>query len=605
MTIASKRFTTSDGSVITVRGTTLSWRVVGTFSRRTTVTLPDHPLGRLAVDFLLTRSEEWASGSLAVYARHLQALLKYLGRERELTPTTLRAFSKWLPRASGKRDRPRFTPLAASHIGWTVLGLYEHGAKAGYSDWTPRNVEVMREVLRHEFRGATREHYLRSAQRAISDQEYEQLLHAAALELDACRRILSQRARWQARSLSVTRTLFPGNRPGSSSVRSERAKWLRSVLRWFVENGIRCDLTEFAKTAAISRETVVHMYPQVARRVRRWAYLSGARPLAKWDQNHPLPDPYCVLAVLLGLRGGVRAEEWNLMRTGDLEHGYLTLRSDDHVEVPHLDAAVKLEQASQDAFQILLEWTEDLRKDTPAHLKDALQLSECYGRIHRVTTKTLSSTRLPRFFKKYFAMQDPARHRPILHAHDHPEVPFASCFLKFRNAAIRNFLNHEENPAIVQAFARHRWFETTARSYSQTHAADMDRRMEVAFAPSERVIEMSLKNAVYDRITPALRRLSDAGGETPYGLCGDATSVSVAPTTGCGLARDCLECPHLYLHVEKRPLLEVDAIELTARAEALEHEGLIRDAENVRQAALLRKAHVNRIDQLLAGRRIA
>lgn len=603
MTMASKRFTTSDGSVITVRGTTLSWRVVGTFSRRTTVTLPDHPLGRLAVDYLLARSEEWASSSLAVYARHLQALLKYLGRERELTPTTLRAFSKWLPRASGKRNRPRFTPLAASHIGWTVLGLYEHGAKAGYSDWTPRNVEVMREILRHEFRGATREHYLRSAQRAISDQEYEQLLRAAGLEMDACRRILNQRARLRARSVPATRTPFPENRPEPPSGRSKRGKWLRSVLRWVAENGIRCDLADFSRITAVSRATIVHQYPRVATRVRQWAYISGARSLAHWDQNHPLPDPYCVLAVLLGLRSGVRAEEWNLVRIGDLEGGYLTLRSDDHMDVPHLESAVKLEQAAQDAFQILLEWTQDLRNDASVQLKDALQLSERDGRIYRVTTKALSSTRLPRFFKKYFSTHDPERGLPILHAQDHPETPFAACFLKFRNAAIRDFLNHEENPAIVQAFARHRWFETTARSYSQTHAADMNRRMEAVFGPSERVIEMSLQNGVYDRITPELRKLSDAGGETPYGLCGDAGGTHAPRTTGCGLARDCLECPHLYLHVEKRPLLEADAVELAARAEALEHQGLIRDAENVRQAASLRKAHVSRIDQLLAGRR--
>jgi hypothetical protein len=299
------------------------------------------------------------------------------------------------------------------------------------------------------------------------------------------------------------------------------------------------------------------------------------------------------------------------MRVDDLQGSYLAVRTDDHPDTgPEHD--LELESATREAYRILVEWTEDVRCRAPERLRSALQLAESaqFG-IARVTSTRLSTERLPRFYAKYFSRPDPLSPdgSPLLHAEGRPDQPFSSSLMKFRNAAIRNFLNSEANPAFVQAFARHKSFSTTIHSYSQLHPADIGRHAAALYGSAVIMAETTLKNQVYEKLTPELHQIAALGGHTPLGLCGDPglkqRPEADSSASGCALARDCLECPHLFLHVEKRPLLEADARQLLSEAEELEREGYPRDAENRRGAATLRLAHLRRIDQLSAGRKAA
>lgn len=605
MTSSERVYETSDGSRIHVHGRVISWRVISARPTPVSFDFGCHPLGDLAIRFLLHQAEDWASGTLANNATRLLVCLRdYLHPENDLTPETFRRYCKWLQAVKDEHGSARYTPLVGYQHARFIVRFYSSGARSRHGDWSERNGALMAEAARREFRGANNDQYMRGIEGAISNSEYKRLLRAAGIELEECRRILRLRREFQERPIPVDPTPPPPVPAGRSM--EERAEYFHRVVDWLSENKIPCDIDRFAERVGMTRLNLASRYKEVAHRIREYAFVSSARPLAAGEKYYPLPDPYVALGVLVGLRGGVRAEEWNMMRTGDSANGYLTVRSDDHEEN---EADLKIEAATVGAFEIVLEWTEEIRGRATPHLRPLLPIALNYREeVYHVTSTSLGVTRLPTFYQKYFTRleETPDGPRPLLHREDDPSAPMEGSFAKFRNAAIRSFLDHEQNPAFVQAFARHAHYSTTHRHYSQVHDVDMDERVAMALGPTATMIEIAMQSPVVDVITPDLQARIDRGGATPFGVCGDPAMSGVSDeedtriVARCGTKRNCLECDLLYLHVEKLPLLIADRDECLRRASDFEATQQSRDAENMLGAASLRMAHINRINKLMA-----
>jgi hypothetical protein len=606
----TKTWTTSDGSVITVNGTTISFLIVKTKPTTATFDFSPHPWGERAVTYLLDNAEEWASNTLSSNATRLVVLLHdYLHPEQDLDPEAFRTFCRWLRQSTAPGAAARYAPGVDAQIARQAISFYAHALGVGPGD---RNLELMREAARREFRGTGAAQYTAGAAEAFSAAEYQGLLAAAASELAECRRLLDLRRAFKERIAPERQAPKPVRRSGSDADGIFAESFLYALLDWVVAHAIPCELNTFSELAGVTRLSIASRYRNVAAEVREWAFVSGARPLAAPDRFLPTPDPYAAFAVLVGLRNGVRAEEWNLMRVGDVRNGYLTVRTDDHTEGENesREEDLKIERATEEIYNLLIAWTEDVRAAAPAHLRGRLHLAAAQnGRVFQVDTTTLSVSRLPAFYKRYFERraEGAVGSNPVLHAEGDPSRPFEAPFLKFRNASIRHFIDHEENLAFVQGFSRHKHASTVRQYYSHRHATDMDEVVAIALGPTAQVVEMALKGEVVEEISPELQDRIDRGGATPFGVCGDPnlpdSQEEASLVSGCTAAPTCLECDHLHLHVAKLPVLQADLEQCLTRAAEAEADGYLRDAENFRGAASLRQAHINRIEKLMAKRR--
>lgn len=300
----------------------------------------------------------------------------------------------------------------------------------------------------------------------------------------------------------------------------------------------------------------------------------------------------------------------------DPETGYLFLHAPNKEYGEEHQSDVKVEQAVIDAYELVLHWSQAARAviedKTPLMLFLSFMGKPQRGENKRLsagrgTTNELNRYWLPRFYRKYFEHQivENDAERPVLHREGDPSQPFSAPFKKYRNAAIRNYLENELNLVHVQRFARHKHLKTTGRHYAHTHQADNDYAVAMALGPTARVFQIALQNRVIVEMTDELREREAEGGATPWGVCGDPALNERRPRregalspSGCSRAGSCLECPDLYLHVEKRSLLEAEMEFLLLQAEDLAQQGFVRDAENARASASLRQAHINRIDEL-------
>jgi hypothetical protein len=275
-------------------------------------------------------------------------------------------------------------------------------------------------------------------------------------------------------------------------------------------------------------------------------------------------------------------------------------------------AVLRLDAATVTAWRLCMAWSECARSKSqwPDRM---LHWWAMAGRSNWIGTRTLNGCLLPSFYAKYFArmVEEDGKSTPVLHAHaareTDPMAPFSSAYNVFRTAAAVMFANKERNLALTQRFLRHRRSATTEIYYLPKRAEEHAVAVAIALRSAAQIVAMGLKNQLVTSLTPELVKIELNGGRTPFGTCGDPGLLEAkgppAFGRGCARARDCLQCEFLYLHAHKRPLLVEDRDRLLSLAQERQREGYLRDAENLRAAAALREANVNRIDELAGGDR--
>lgn len=606
-----KRHFTSDGQEVFLDGLTIAFGIAEgnrTFTVRHHYA--DHPLGELAVEFLLDAAPELLPQSLDGVAYHLDVLGEYMRasvpRLHDLDPQSYRNLISWL-RQARKGDGQRFSLWIQKRVALTAASLYAYGMDRR-PGWTRRNKDIMDECRNREMVGYRQEARRRSIEKAMSAAEYDALLKCAVLEMEECQLVLVARNSPPPASVWTP----PPERPTAFSGpdRKEQLRaYLQACVDWVKLNRIACDWERFCQLCGCSVD-LVHRANGIAAQVTAWVRATtGPLGLARSE-----PNPYAPFAILAGLRAGIRSEELNVMNVGDVnvERRRAYLHAPDHD-----DADVMIEPVLLEAYRLVVEWSAYAREkaEDPAPLllwwlTSGRTAGRPQHRASRIVTSTLNKALLPRFYQKYYARTcgSDGETRPMLHAEGDPSRPFTADFSKFRNAAIQAFLQSEPNLSHVMAFARHRHLSTTGRHYAHVHERDLEDAVARALEPSARLLEVALKGRVVDDATPEVRERDAAGGAVPFGTCGDpallrTVGLPLLQGGGCTVPRDCLECDALYLHVEKRPVLVADRDQLIAEAIRLEGLGHLREAQNLRSAAILRQAHINRIDHVLGVRK--
>ncbi len=316
----------------------------------------------------------------------------------------------------------------------------------------------------------------------------------------------------------------------------------------------------------------------------------------KQDQ-YDVTFPLLPFSILLGIELAVRSVEFNYLKVRDLRGDRLFLNPPNKPasEVwlpPSLMASLALAQSWMSRYRA------NPNPDDPL-LVCPLENGPRSNQLVRFDTILLSSS-LSRFYRKYFDLIAPDG-MPYLCATGHEDepdlIPFSLSFSDFRSAAITEAARQERNPTVVMRFARHRCFATTLKYYiRETHRQWLS-NVATFLAPSAELVRISLENKIASPEEEAKAEASDAvvpGGHCEPALSGDHS---------CIRASDCRLCPFFRIHVSKRDFFVKEMEDTLEQAERLQTEqGLIRDAQNLREFAALNQAIVNRIDEHLSGR---
>ncbi|HYE72408.1 MAG TPA: hypothetical protein VEF04_03720, partial [Blastocatellia bacterium] len=116
-------------------------------------------------------------------------------------------------------------------------------------------------------------------------------------------------------------------------------------------------------------------------------------------------------------------------------------------------------------------------------------------------------------------------------------------------------------------------------------------------APSAELVRICLDNKIAK--PEEEEKAQAAGAQVPGGHCEPALTGDHS----CMRATDCRLCPFFRIHISKRELFVRDMEDALEKAQHLQSEqGLIRDAQNLREFAGLNQAIIDRIDEHLAGR---
>jgi integrase len=630
-------YRTSDGEKVTIDGTIVSFSAYSPSQKRRIPQFIDCgplPWSDVLIDWVRARTENLTASTLASYSGYVTRFIDYTRScshpAPDLTPEVFRSFLRWMKSHIREDRNKRLSIGQVRTTGTKICAIYRFGAERGHGSWDDRNLDLMYACLGSECRGYVAEARQRSVQAAFAASEYEGLIRAAGLELEECHRVLAVRRRWEAREFTPKPTRPSGI---NGHTRQIQANYLRSMLDWFTDNELPIDIYRFCREAHCS-EGGVRRHPEIWQRICGWP--------EKWvlaaNRDVPLgrcafldPNPFTALAVLLGLRNGVRPEELNALNASDLDitRGYLYLHAPNKVYSEEHQSDVKVERAIAVAWELVGEWSRAAREKSRdkeplmlflAHATEGIASGTSRELVPmRVTTALLNRQWLPTFYRKYFGrtVTSEGGPRPVLCSDGDLAKAFRAPYQKYRNASIRNYVAHEKNLAHVQRFARHKAIRTTGTHYAHVHQADNDYAVAMALGPTARVYQLTLKNRVIVELGAELRARQAQGAATPWGICGDpalaadppslisdrdpAAAPPVPTTGGCRLRRSCLECEHLYLHAEKRPVLAGEVEALLGQAAELAEQGYGRDAENLRGAAALRQAHINRIDELVGS----
>ena len=305
--------------------------------------------------------------------------------------------------------------------------------------------------------------------------------------------------------------------------------------------------------------------------------------------------PLLPFSMLLGAQLAVRSVEFNNLNVRDLRGDRLLLNPPNKVA-----SEVWLPPSLMDSLALAQAWISRYR--TNSSLDDPLLVcllkqGPRSNKLVRFDTILLSDS-LTKFYRKYFDLIAPDG-MPYLYTtapEDGSELlPFSLSFSDFRSAAITEAARHESNPITVMRFARHQCFATTLKYYIRETHRRWIRNVATFLAPSAELLRISLKNKIASPDEEAKAKEADA--EVPGGHCAPAVSGDQS----CARASDCRLCPFFRIHISKRDFFVKEMEDTLEQAQRIQSEqGLIRDAQNLREFAALNQAIVNRIDEYLA-----
>lgn len=307
--------------------------------------------------------------------------------------------------------------------------------------------------------------------------------------------------------------------------------------------------------------------------------------------------PLLPFSMLLGAELAVRSAEFNHLNVQNVRGERLFLNP------PNKEASeLWLPPSLMASLAVAQKWMSRYRTNaTPSDplLACPLEKGPRANQLVRFDTMLLHAS-LGRFYRKYFDLTAPDG-MPYLYAVGQEDesalTPFSLSFSDFRSAAITEAARHERNPSVVMRFARHRCFATTLKYYIREIHRQWVSNVATFLSPSAELVRISLENKIASQEEEAIAESSDAA--VPGGHCEPALSGN----DSCVRASDCRLCPFFRIHVSKRDYFIKEMEDTLEQAQRLQTEdGLIRDAQNLREFAALNQAIINRIDEHISGR---
>ncbi len=351
---------------------------------------------------------------------------------------------------------------------------------------------------------------------------------------------------------------------------------------------------ELLRLKAVSPEDYINLIRTIRLEYEECKKLLERPQLEQVEYNSTFP--LLPFTMLLGIKLAIRSEEFNHLTVRDLRGDRLLLnppnkRASELWLPPSLMATLEVAQNWMSRYRV------NPAPDDPL-LVCPLTIGSRAGQPVRFDSILLRHS-LTKFYKKYFDMIDPEG-MPCLYTtsqEDNSDLkPFSLPFSEFRSAAITEAARHERNPAAVMRFARHECFATTLKYYIRETHRQWVTNVATFLAPSAELVRISLKNKIASPEEEEKVRASDAA--VPGGHCKQAASGDHS----CVRASDCRLCVNFRIHVSKREFFIREMDEALETAQHLQsQQGLIRDAQNLREFAALNRAIVDRIDEHLAG----
>jgi hypothetical protein len=386
------------------------------------------------------------------------------------------------------------------------------------------------------------------------------------------------------------------------------------ILRGCRERGAQTSVDK-----AIPLETYVSLIQAVGRELEQCRRVLAARDAGERESLYNLgarhmaiidPNPYVVLSLLGALLHGMRAEELNTLKPGDLRIDETFGNHEVYFHAPNKeDNFMPANETFVEVWRLCEEWCKEARSLAGVEggklFPDCVLVypkvnSHCSYPLMRLSSYYLNSSHLPYFFKKWFACEIPGeggKTRPLLHAPDDPTRRLSVSFKKLRNAFGARFGEREKSRAAMARALRVRSPNTGERFYQHQARLDHAKRVHFALNAEAHGLAMRLKNPVAAGVSKeTLRRAREAGAVTPQGLCGSALEGR-----SCERASDCLECPFLVVVASRKDRFIADRDSYVKRAEEAERKGDARGAENDLSRAKLCQAHIYRIEETFGG----
>ena len=306
--------------------------------------------------------------------------------------------------------------------------------------------------------------------------------------------------------------------------------------------------------------------------------------------------PLLPFTLLLGAKKAVRSAEFNHLRVGDLQGDRLMLNA------PNKNSSeIRLEPELLESFNLAEKFMPSDRLTRTADdplLVVSLERGSRSGNLVRFDTMLLQNS-LKKFYNKYFNQLDPDG-MPFLYStatdDESDLIPFRLPFFAYRSAAITDVARNERDPEVVRRFARLESYDTAFIYYIKEVHQQWLENVTMALSPSADLLRIALNNKI---ASPQEESVAGAAGASvPGGHCEPA----VGGDRSCARSTDCRLCSFFRIHVSKRSYFVNEMEETLAEADKLQNEdGLLRDAQNLRQFAALNKAIIGRIDDHLAA----
>ncbi|HET7460195.1 MAG TPA: hypothetical protein VFJ82_03065 [Longimicrobium sp.] len=354
---------------------------------------------------------------------------------------------------------------------------------------------------------------------------------------------------------------------------------------------------------AIKRATPLATFTQLAdaavRELRSAeAWLAGGNSLFGTQYRRP-EEPFALLAValIMVLRYGIRAEEFNQLNEADVEespHGHHVI----HLHAPNKSHRVLLvDDAFLKVLAVARKWSAAARALDPDGAGDALfviRLSHTEDRAPvcaRYTTTKING-QLRAFYRKWhnvLVRSADGRAEPVLHTPGDPETPYWGAFKSLRRAYTVHKANRlKGNIAVLQELLGHRSITTTLRHYTLLHESDYADEVAHAMGPEAKLLAAGLKHRVALGVVtdPAI---GATNRETPVGLC---------TSERCTRSGSCLGCSFAVVLTSRRENVLASREDALQRARKQFDHGDSRGAENLLRKAALAQATLDEIDRV-------